>query len=499
MGFDDFVALAGLFLSVCMFITLAFQRHAQKLTLEGLLLGGRSAHAREFGASFAAASTSLATVLIFFIGTSMHFGVFLLWCGATYYCGQALFIRLMERVHVNTRDLTTNADFVLQQTEGMRTSRTIAALTVSAFLLILFLELYIGSEIVAYYLTGLGAFGKGIAFALLGFVVIFYVRVGGLRVVFRTDVWQYYLMIVACLALFLFAISATGAATRNPSAASAPFFADASTTQIALFMGWILVLNLTLPFTQLSSWQRLAATRSVDEAWIGLRNQLPGFLTIWMVPVVALVIFNAKGFTPTTLSGLFDVLRAQGGDATALLYPLVFVGFASALFSTADTAMIALQFAIADKSTLGPRLTAMDEPQLRRTLLLTVGAIILGLALLYSLAEAQLGAWFFPLVYAIFSQLTIIAPHVLYSLLAAAGRFPDRRFNAASDRRSVAGLCVAWLVLIGATIGRATGHLPQLGTQEIATGVALVISTVGLLFAINAAEPRSSSTTETSK
>lgn len=498
MGFDDFVALAGLFLSVCMFITLAFQRHARRLTLEGLLLGGRNAHAREFGASFAAASTSLATVLIFFIGTSMHFGVFLLWCGATYLSGQALFIKLMERVHVNTQDLTTNADFVLQRTGGIRTSRTIAALTVSAFLLILFLELYIGSEIVSYYLTGLGAAGKGVAFAVVGFVVVFYVRVGGLRVVFRTDVWQFYLMVAACLALLLFAASAQSAPSSDLPATHPPFFANATATQLALFMGWILVLNLTLPFTQLSSWQRLAATRSVDEAWTGLKERLPGFLAIWMVPVVALVILNAKGFVPTTLSELFDVLRAQGGDATALLYPLVFVGFASALFSTADTAMIALQFALADKSTLGPRLTAMDEPQLRRTLLLTVGAIVLGLALLYSLAEAELGAWFFPLVYAIFSQLTIIAPHVLYSLLEASGRFPNRGFSAVSDRRSVAGLCVAWLVLIGATIGRATGHLPQLGTQEAATGVALAISTLGLLFALRKAEIKSPSAPETS-
>lgn len=486
----DFVAWIGMAFSVVVFLLLAMQKTKAPETIESVLLADRRVNSTQFGASFAAASTSLATVLIFFIGTSALYGIVLLWCGLTYLLGQVLFIYWMKKININTHDLSSNADFVLDQFRSRSAALVIAILTASAFLLILFLELYVGSEILAYYFDLTEEWRRAAAFFGLGLTVIFYVRLGGLKVVLRTDVWQFYMMIAACLALLLFAFLAPSA-NKTPSAQTADIlWGSASAVQVALFMGWITILNLTLPFTQLSSWQRLAATTSVTEAWEGIKKSIFGFLIIWTLPVVALIILNYKGLNSTTLSELFDVLRSNGGDVTLALYPIIFVGFASALFSTADTALIALQFSLSDRSTFLLRLSKLDEKALKRTFFVSTIVIMLLLAIVYGLSEVKLGAWFIPLIYTVFSQLTIIAPQVIYAILEKSGVVNNRDFTPASAIVNVAGVVIGWLVLVGATIGVSTGLIQApLGVQETATYVATLISAFGLLIAVFLATP----------
>lgn len=488
MIFGDIIALIGMAISVLMFVYLGLQDSSKAISIEQVLLANRSASSTQFGASFAAASTSLATVIIFFISYSSFFGISLLWCGGTYLVGQVIFLRFMKGVNIDTSSLTTNADFVFHHMDLKRTAQIIAIMTASSFILILFLELYIGSEIISYYLTGMGTVGKAISYFSLGAIVIIYVRLGGLKVVFRTDVWQLSVMIVACIALLLFAFLYSPIPSVKSSPTSPPFFATATNSQLLVFMLWILILNFTLPFTQLSSWQRLAATKSIDEAWSGLRRSAPSFLVIWMIPVFALVILNSKGVTPGSLSDLFDVLRSSGSGYSNILYPLIFVGFASALFSTADTALVALQFSLSDSATFGNRLRAMDEVQLRRVLTFSTFLIIAALSLIYGMAVVDLGSWFIPLVYTIFSQLSVVAPQVVYSMLEASGKIQDRKFGKLSDKVNMTFMLLAWSILILATIGRVNEILPASNTQEIATYISVAVSSLGLFLAYLLAE-----------
>jgi len=490
MIFADIIALIGMSISIMMFLYLGAQAATKKISIESVLLADRSAKSSQFGASFAAASTSLATVLIFFISTSSMFGLFLLWCGATYLLGQVLFLKLIKAINVETSGLTTNADFVLKQMDTKRTARIISVLTASTFILILFLELYIGSEIISYYLQGIGPTGKAIAFFSLGAIVIFYVRLGGLKVVFRTDTWQLALIVVACLALFVFSIVHAPVTSGSIQATKSILSVTGTPTQIIIFMLWILILNFSLPFTQLSSWQRLAATESLDQAWKGLKRSTPSFLLVWMLPVVSLVILNNKGVNVSSLSGLFDILRSGNVDYTNIIYPIIFVGFASALFSTADTAIVALQFSLSDSATFGDRLKQLNENKLRKILTFSILVIVFVLAGIYGLAEADLGELFIPLVYTIFSQLTIIAPQVVYAMLESSGRLPAREFVPLSDRIVTGGLILAWAVLVGATIGKVTKVLPSANTQEIATYIAVAISALAQMVAFAAAKPK---------
>ena len=308
-------------------------------------------------------------------------------------------------------------------------------------------------------------------------------------VVFRTDTWQLALMVVASIVLFAFSIIHTPTISGSIQATKPVLFATATPFQILVFMLWILILNFSLPFTQLSSWQRLAATKSLDKAWEGLKNNTPFFLAVWMLPVLALVILNAKGVNISSLSGLFDILKSGNADYVNIIYPIIFVGFSSALFSTADTAIVALQLSLSDRATFGDRLTQYDERSLGRILTYSMLAIILLLACFYGLAEVDFGELFIPLVYTIFSQLTIIAPQVLCAVLVASGKIPTREFNSLFDWINTLGIIISWLVLVGVTICKVKNVLPTANTQEIATYVAVGISAVAQIVAYATAKP----------
>lgn len=480
MVFGDILAIFGFAVSALVFVWLAREARSKHLSIASYLLGDRSATARDYGTSMVAASTSLATVMLFFLANAQHYGLTLLFCGATYLGGQALFIKILGRANIRTSDLSTNAEFWRIFANAPRSAFVIGILTVTTFLIILFVELYIGSVIIGYYLLDLKTWGKAIAFTILGSVVVAYVRIGGMRVVFRTDAWQLRLMLASMAALIIFAITVPNLDSKEVLLTSV-FTVDATFIEVVLFWCWIGLLNITLPFTQLSSWQRIAATKSVAEAWNGLKRQTGSFFVLWFVPVIAFVILSAKGYSLTDLPALFDAMRQGPMAIEGVLYPILFVGFASALFSTADTALIALQFAAADESLTGKFFRTGNERTLRRRLLVTMLAMILLLALIFGLAEAKLGAWFIPLIFAIFGQLAVIAPQIIYALCCRMRGQNFVQFSKLGEFANVVAILLAWLVIIGGTILRANEYLPSRGSQEVATFLGVAISLLGLL------------------
>jgi Na+/proline symporter len=484
MVFGDILASIGLAISAIVFVGLAFDSRSDKLAVEEYLLFSHTGTSREFGPSFAAASTSLATVIIFFLSTSQLYGPFLFWCGFTYFSGQALFLYLMKEAELKTSELSTNADYWLSFAQAPVSAFMIGLMTISSFVLILFVELYIGSVIVNYYFSDIGLLGKAISFLLLGAIVIAYVKLGGIKVVFKTDGWQLRLMVLSMLVFILFAVFSVPINDESENLSPQLLNFSASNVEIFLFCAWIAIINFTLPFTQLSSWQRVAAMKSPKEAWSGLLKTAPQFLLIWMLPVLALMVLNSKGYSLTSLPLLFDAMRSPGGAISGLLYPLLFVGFASALFSTADTAMIAVQLAVSDKSTFGSKLIAKKGSDLRRSLLWFTGLLVFCLAVLFGLAESKIDKWFMPIVFAIFSTLGVIAPQLLFGLIYAKKGIYKYKLSRFGDWANFLGILGGWLVIVVATVLRGIELLPQQGTQEVATYLAVFVSTIGLLIGI---------------
>ncbi len=448
MTFSDITALAGLALSAAVFYLLATRARGERLTVFGFTHADGQIDSGRFGASLVAASTSLATVLLFFLSTASYYGIVLLWCGLTYYLGQRTFLKYVKGKPLIRKEIRTLSDLWYDTIRSSLNARIISAITFSAFLMILFVELYVGSVILSSFIRPFALeYSKVISFGLLSLLVIGYVRIGGLRAVMHTDQWQLKMLLAAVFALAVFAFVV---ATRPMEMQVATSFFDvqAETGEVILFCAWILVLNMSLPFIQLSSWQRLIAAKSEDEAWKGFKSNTSRLLFVWIVPVLVFVYLLTKGIVPGDLDELFEVLRSEGGLAEGVLYPIIVVGFGAALFSTADTALIALGTTLADKNTFQDRLEGMSEERLRRVFT-TFGIVALGLlTVVFAIAEADLGAWFMPLIYAIFGQLTVITPLVFYSL----ARITDepRDISPISSRLIAVGLLLGWLVIIAA-------------------------------------------------
>lgn len=476
MMFTDVLAIVGLAFSAAVFLLLAFQSVQKKSTVESYLLASRSANREDFGPSMVAASTSLATVVLFFLATAQTYGVALLFCGISYLAGQAVFLHILTSNKIDTGELTTNTAFWFSLTGARRSSIFIAIMNITTFAVIFFVELYVGSVIVEYYFPAASQWGKALAFTGISALVISYVRIGGMQAVLKSDAWQMRLMLVSVTALMGFAVLAPATNEASGVTMQSLVSFDADWKQVVLFCAWISVLNFTLPFTQLSSWQRIASTNSASEAWSGLIRSIPQFLAIWVLPVLAFVVLIAKGYSFTDVTSLFDAMRHDAGGAEMMLYPMVFIGFASALFSTADTAMIAFMFASADTQFND----WTDSKKLRRRLTLATIGMTAILVIVYIVAEAKLATWFIPIVFAIFGQLALIAPQMLYALQRRLSGKGPHQFSRLGDRLNVSFMVMAWVCLLALTYLQATKRLPATGTLEVATFLSVLISGIGV-------------------
>ena len=492
MSFSDVTALAVLALSGVVFYLLASRSQSTKLTLLGYTHADRQIDSSRFGASLVAASTSLATVLLFFLAAVNYYGILLLWCGVTYFVGHFIFIRYVKDKPVLKKDIRTVSDLWYDAVRSRLNARLITGITVLSFLVILFVELYIGSRIVGYFIEPYYPAVSGVVgFGFVSLLVIGYVRIGGLRGVMNTDRWQLTLMLASIGALGLFSILATSPPAVSESvlaipppgaAGTAPSFFQlrAGLAEALLFCFWILVHNLAGPFSQLSSWQRVASAKSGSDAWKGFKQHRKNLLFVWIIPVLAFTFLMTKGFSFTNLAEFLDAVKGEGGICDGVLYPVIVLGFGSALFSTADTALIGLGTALADKNTFGVKLEKLSGNQLRNVFSVFSLIALALLAFVYYLAEANLGSWFMPLIYAIFGQLVVVSPLILYSLVKAPSVPLD--IGRAGELLIAAGLILAWLMIIGAVfIDQALGTSVW---SQFAAPASFVVSGVLLLLGI---------------
>ncbi len=477
MTIADWTALIGLLLSGTVFVLLASRAKITSFSLLGYTLADKQVTGQQYGASFVAASTSLATVILFFLSTIQTYGITLLWCGTTYLVGQYFFVRFVRNKEVIKEDVRTIADLWYYTVRSKTNSRLITALTVTSFLIILFVELYVGSIILSYFFASVTGYAKIISFLTIGIIVILYVRLGGLRAVMQTDGWQLRLLIIAVVALLLFSfISQNNNIPTIPEITS--FTSD--WTNVFIFWFWILVLNFTLPFTQLSSWQRVAACKSGEEVWNGFKSHIVQFLMVWFLPVIAFAILSAKGLNFGVLDDLLLALKSEGGIAEGILYPLIVIGFGSALFSTADTALIALTTSFADTNTFKKKLESLSVDKLKNLISISSFAIMIILTIIYGIAEANVGEWFMPMIYNIFGQIAIIAPLIIYSLINLESE-PIHLSKTGNFIISIS-ILLAWLLILFST------YITHISANQIwsqlATPAGMVITSLGLFLAL---------------
>jgi Na+/proline symporter len=443
MVFIDVIALGMLMVSGYVYISLT--KSEKTFSLDEFFYHSHKTTSRKYGASVAAASTSLATVILFFITGVEQYGIFLLWCGITYFLGQIGILFLLKESKVRTTQLTTVADFWLDFSKCRMSSLIVAILTALAFIFMLFLELFIGSEILSYYL-GDSQLSSLLSFLFLIIIVAAYVFRGGMYAVFKSDLWQYTLMLIAMIVLAICSLLYTMPLAPPKEGVFSVLTAN-DETELILFLIWVTIQNLTLPFTQLSSWQRLASTSSVDSAYSGIKKIAFGFSLLWLLPVLSMLLFMYYGKTFSNIAELFDFFRNSNNLIIYISYAIIFVGFSSALFSTADSALIACTLSLTDKSTFRSFVESKTIESTRKYILMFVFLLMSVETFLFSVFSDQASDEFLSIVFVIFSQLSLISPLIVYVFYKKIKGNSNKQLGVVSDVVISVGLIVGWLTL----------------------------------------------------
>ncbi len=286
----------------------------------------------------------------------------------------------------------------------------------------------------------------------------------------QTDRWQMILLILSVIALF--AASLIIADNPHPTQTGWNMMSfEADTISIVVFCIWILAFNFAIPWGQLSSWQRISASKNDDEVWKGFKNNIFNFLIVWILPVIGFVIFITKGYEFSNIASFFDTLKSSNSLMSDVLYPIIVVGFGSALFSTADTAVVALGTTLLDENTFGNYFAGKSEKVVKLFLTLFSFAILFLIGILFFVAKIDVGAWFMKLIFNIFGQLSIIAPFCYYALINL--KPEPIKIKSSGLTLIIIGLLLSWFLNVYSTFLGESIEIKHL-TEIVAVGSILL-------------------------
>ena len=421
-------------IGICLFFLLQGALYYKEIKdEESFFLYNRKLPDGKYAASFAAASTSLATVLFFFVTFGVEHGIYILFAPITYVLGCYLYGKLLlpplekQGFFSSTGGgITlgnTLAKYVEERYKSKAVKFSITIITILGLTSILLVELYVGVNIFSIYLKP-----QFVDLALFGvaFVVFTYTGLGGFIAVVRTDVFQIRLMFLSTAILLAWLVWTS---LQNHIFPSFEIFI----VHPIVFKGGILlpytllfnilVVNLFLVPALLRTWQMAAASPSSKEVKKGIIKGvwLTALLTTMFILLGILFFRSVFPNAELSLIGMLNTLQtSQNPFARYILFPLFFAGCLAALLSTADSALApVLQSFFQDIRKSNARYLWKH----RHVLLLTAILFIITISL-YFVVFRLLGFNLITWLFTIFSFLIICTPSIVFAIIS-----PDNVVN----------------------------------------------------------------------
>lgn len=417
-----------IFLSVAYYFFISF-RHSVKLGVskniskflrfrEDGVTEETGIDANDLKRTFMASAFSLASAIYVYVEWAAYDGLFALWSPLAWTLGVFALYKLTEKIYAVGRESWTLHSFLGDYYKNEKTAKISSLVTSSVFLLQVAAEVVVGMAVLKAFIgPDLSIIDLSI---VVGSIFIIYSLVGGLPSVLATDNLQYRLVVISIFAIFLVAINEGGSTAFNHLIDSLPTFIPSGTNWIVLLS--LLALNFPLLFTDMSVWQRIAASKSVGEAKEGSRKFCWSLL-FWMSAIVIFSTAFSKSFTD--VESVRPAIRMISFFSDSIAYPFLITGFIAALLSTADTFLIsAVQTIIADwKYRVNLKSVNYDSSKLSEeiykkmikdsrigTLVFGIVAVLIGILSWFYLSKL------FELLFVIFGLQTSLTPSVLYSL-----------------------------------------------------------------------------------
>jgi Na+/proline symporter len=386
------------------------------------------------------------------------FGWFLIISPLTYLLGHYFFVGLIRNCNLNVKNCRTLSDLVYRVYPSRSIAVLITLMTASSYIMLVFLELYIGSVLFSIFLPQ-GILYQTCSFLILGVIVLAYVKIGGFAAIVQTDKIQLILMISSIAAVLVFSIISPA----NDNTVKQILINTTRYTSegwfILLFSIWLTFINSIHAFGMVSNWQRLASSRDHDVSWRGLINSSWKVIFLLFATIVGFVVLNAKNYHVNNLLDFLYLVRDTGGISTFILFPMLIVGFASMVFSSADVALIAIGYSLADQNSFAKLFSRLKEEQLRKIISNATLVMLLILTVIYWLQFAVLQDLLLPLIYTISGQLAVLCPIPIFVLLQLKrdGVMPKIMRSKRKTYMFFSSIMTSWILLfIGAYLTRIT-------------------------------------------
>jgi Na+/proline symporter len=427
-------------LAVCLFFLVQGAVYYREIKDgEAFFLYNRRLPSGEYSASFAAASTSLATVLFFFVTMGVEHGIYILFAPLTYVLGCYLYIKLLL-AHLEKQGFfsegvsyalkgritvgTTLGNYIEQRYQSRTVKFSVIIVTLIGMISILLIELYVGVNIFSIYLKP-----QFVDLALFGvaFVVFAYTGLGGFISAVKTDIFQLILMFLSTCILLVWLVWTSVHNSTFPTIETflvhPPVFKGGILLPYTLLFN-ILIVNLLLIPALLRTWQMAAASSTSKDVKKGIINGA-GLTVLLTAMFIFLGILFFRSVFPEAKLSLIGMLNAlytsQNSLVSFIIFPLFFAGCLAALISTADSALAPILQSLFYDFRKFPW-------KHRYVLLLTVLLFIITIGL-YFIVFRILGFNLITWLFTIFSFLIVSAPSIIFAVVA-----PDNMVSEKSSR-----------------------------------------------------------------
>lgn len=296
--------------------------------------------------------TSLATVLVFFVGNTSIFGWFVLASPITLLIGAVVTTKLSRKVCAIPRikNLFTSSDqtsgviaalFVDGSREGLLTARVVKFISLANIFGIIWLEFALFAKIFASSsgLEGLSA--EVVTIALVAFGVLFFVFKFGIRGVVFIDLLHAPLIGISAVGLLIAAVLLF---EGSPAAALSLDIGVLPASTCAIFVVHVLILNALIVLTTEGHWLRMWLFGEREQ-----KLQMRGVSTTIAISLL-LICVGFLGFKVTGIVGEAGIpaLVQQFHALSPIAGALFWLGALGALFSTSDaqiySALLVRQF-----------------------------------------------------------------------------------------------------------------------------------------------------------
>lgn len=401
--------------------------------------------AKEFSSSTVATTISLATIILAYFELAPSMGIWLLWTVATTAIGIALLAFVSRRIlrklsaYENKPSLH---EFLGTEFSSPLVSMVGAFCTSIGFLLIFSVELTVGAR----FLAGLvPEVPQWITISLLSLIGFLYTSLGGFRAVIRTDFIQMrfiWLLIIALASFFIVYIVQHPLAIHNiPN----QLYSFTPVSGLGAFLFGIAVMNIPTHVSNMSIWQRIAASPQPSTVIRGLWSSVLASSLSWgtlvVLAILAFCISTPVAGENFLITLLKDISQQPGGN---LVLFFVGLGLYGAMLSTASTQLIVVSHTIYEdiiskyrNKPLNERLQEKNELTLSRKILFFSAIVAVAVVELLQQSSFSIA----DLVFAIYGGQLVLFPIIMAALFLKRERL--KKLSKSAN----------WAILIGFIFG----------------------------------------------